>query len=1850
MNNLLKRGLRVCFVILSLLIISTSIYSCVQETKQTETSKPVEVKYNSHITAFTSGVVSNSSEITVHFANSVNGAEAGVTCEPNSITFTPKIEGTAKWLNSSTIIFKPSKLMLSGTTYKVRVNLQDIIKSEGEDKYFDFSFETLSQNVNIETEAALPYDTNNKENNHISGKLMFADNISTEAVKKSLSATQDGMSLDIEWKDNSDNKTFYFDIQNVKRKESSSSVEIIVKRESINTREDLTSVVSISPISHFGIERHNVVKVPNQMIEIIFSDVLSQSQNLDGLITLTPNHEFTTEIDNNIIKIYPKRVLTGEVYVEIKGGIKDMYNGTMGIDHTLTTEFEELKPQVEYIGRGTILPESSGLTMPFRAISLNHVQVKIIKIYESNVAMFLQYNNSLDGNINLRQAGRIVYKKTIALNMDKSLDLNKWNTFSLDIADMVKLDRGAIYRIELDFKRKHTNYADDLNYNFAKDDIISDSELDYYTTPGNGYYEYMGDDEYYYYSWRERENPASDAYYHSERRAVRNILASDLGMIVKKGSSNTMLVAVTNLLTTNPIANVDIEIYDYQNQLIGRSKTNSEGLVNIDITQKPFLLIAKHNNQRGYMRLDEASALSMTNFDVSGEKTKQGVKGFIYGERGVWRPGDDMFISFILEDKEGVIPVGHPIQFELRNAAGRIVRKQTLTVDINNMYCIEAATDNKAATGNWEARFIVGGSVFYKRLRVESIKPNRLKIDIDFKSDVITAKSGRLEADMKATWLHGADADRLKAKVEATLSSVKTQFNNFKGYEFDDPTKSYSSQEITLYDGSTDSEGHAEISKDISGSYSSPGLLRVSLRSRVFEASGDFSTSSSSTVYSPYSVYVGIKAPKGDDRNTLLTDKIHDFEVVRVGEDGELIRDNTSLKYYIYKVGWRWWWQTSDENLAQYINSSSNALIESGEVDIVNGKGTIPFEVKYPKWGRYLVRVIDSESNHSTGETVMIDWPGYSNKPMGDDIEAASILSITSSKKRYDVDSKADITFASSGGGRALVTIENGTSILREYWVETKPEFTTFSFDIDKSMTPNIYVSVTMLQPHEQTKNNLPIRMYGVVPISVDDKSTHITPVISMAKELKPKEEAAITVSESNGEPMTYTLAVVEDGLLDLTNYKTPTPYGYFYAREALGVRTWDIFNNVIGAYGGKIESVFGIGGDIDMMERNDPVDANRFEPMVRVFGPFTIKAGESKTHKFDMPQYIGSVRTMVVARSGRKYGTAEITTPVRKPLMVLATMPRVASINDEINLPVTIFAMDSSVKDVEVSVETNNLFSIDGESSSRLSFNKIGDKLVDFKLKVSDIIGVGKVKVIAKSGSERAEHEIEIAVRNPNPIHIISHFGMVKPSSTIEIPYELFGSEGTNRVWIETSTIQPIDYDRRLKYLKSYPHQCVEQTTSSVFPLLYADKFCELTPEEKSLNESKVREAITRLANYINSDGGFGYWAGESNTNDWGTSYAGHFLLEAEKLGYTLPYNFKSRWIKYQNEAASSWKSKWGQLNQAYRLYTLALAGEPNNSAMNRMLNNSDLSYDAAYRLAAAYAIIGRDKVAKELLLRNFKKSSDDYNYSYGSPLRNQAMILETLSLLNDDKAAAPIIKEVSETLSSDEWLSTQTLAYSMIALSKWIPNNSNNNMIFSYGVKGNSEQKVQSERALYVKEITTNIPSKGEIVVKNSGDINLFARVVVQGAPIEGETKRRNENLDISVEYKDIKGNPIDVTNIKQGSDFMAIVTISHPGKLNHYKDMVLTQIFPSGWEIRNMRMDGGALPIKANEPRYVDYRDDRVYSYFDISQNRSVKYVVMLNASYKGRFYLPAVVCEAMYDRSIMANTTAKWVKVY
>ncbi len=1846
-------------ILLSILIFS----GCKNDTYK---AKDMPEGIGQYIYAYTSGTISKAAEIKIQFAQIVSEQQKATLGE-NLLKIKPSVSGKSFWRDNQTLVFQPEQHLKSNQNYVGSIDLSSLYSNvPTELRTFEFDFSTYPQNLMVTiqgTESA----TADLKNQNVKGIVTTTDVVETAKLEKVLTAKQGSKKLKVRWIHQPENNKSFFTVLNAVRSNKSSSVNIVWNGKEINSKSSDSRTVEIPALGDFKVVNIRAVQGEKPHFIMTFSDPLKEGQELKGLIRiLNDNRKLSFEISGNEVRIYPQGRVTGEVELVAESGIINSNGARMKSVSNWKVAVEQNKPSVRLVGSGVIMPSSSNLIFPFEAISLNAVEVEVFQIFDDNILQFLQINQ-LSGSYQMERVGRVILQKKIPLStINKKANPNVWTRYALDLNDLFNQSPNSIYQIRIGFRQEYSTYVcenkkeSDNELTLMEDQLNEEGEIKSFW---NGRFGFGG--RYDGYEWNHREDPCYPAFYTSKNFVRRNVVSSNLGVTVKIGGEKEVFVAVNDLRSTDKIAGAEVKFYDYQQQLLATRTTDGDGILKTKLDRKPYTVVVNNGADRGFMNLQDGNTLSLSKFDVSGQTVQKGLKGYIYGERGVWRPGDTLFLNFMLEDETGKLPKNHPITFELTDARGQLQKKEVISENINQIYSLKTATSADAPTGDWLAKVTIGGATFAKNLKIETVKPNRLKVNLDFNKEELQPTDNQLDGQLQVNWLHGAPAKNLKAKVEMNISKLNTSFKKYPDYHFEDPARKFNASQKVVFDGNLNESGQARITGNIVSTKYLPGKIKVGFRTRAFEKGGDFSTDNFSIPYSPFVSYSGVSLPKnkwGHER--LEANKNGTFEFASVDGNGKP-KQGRKLNVGIYRVTWNWWYAGSRN--AYKFNSTDhyNALKKQTITTDAKGKGLWTTQLK--ETGRYLIRVCDNESGHCAGRYFYNGYPWYQNDDNNSARKEASMLTFASDKEVYQVGESASITVPAGDNGKILLTLEDGTKVIDSYWKEADSGENKLSFRITKDMLPTVYAHVSMFQPHSQTKNDLPIRLYGVIPIKVEDKSTELKPTIKMPDVLEPNQTVDITVAESTGKGMAYTIAMVDDGLLDLTRFKTPNPHGSFYAREALGVQTWDVYDDVLGAFGGELDRILAVGGGAAEID-NSKQKANRFKPVVRHLGPFYLEKGQTKKHKIKLPNYVGSVRTMVVARQGDAFGNAEKTTPVRKPLMLLATLPRVLSPGEKLRLPVNVFAMEKKVKDVSVKFsESTGLINLVGNSIQKMKFSSPGDELAYYDIEVSDKVGIAKFDLQATGNGEKASQQIEIEIRNPNPYQSRSYTEIIQPGESKNIPFEPVGIKGTNSGSFEISGIPTINLERRLKYLIRYPYGCLEQTTSAAFPQLYVHRFIEIDANKRREIDQNINAAIERLRNFQNSDGSFSYWPGGDYYNGWSMAYAGHFLVEAKDLGYAIPAGMIENWVRSQKKAIETWNpdyerivysySRWNnkrnQMLQAYRLYTLAKAGKPLLGAMNRLRNQNKLSDKARWHLAGAFALAGKNEVATQLI-DELKYNVKPYRYSsgnFGSSDRFRAIVLETMILTGKKNEAKDLLIAVCKNLGSKKWMNTQEIAYSLMAVGKFIGKSQPDEQLsIAYQLGTQQEINAGTKLPLYQKEIDVENLGTKKVTIKNTGSQAIFATFSLEGQPITGLEKPESSKLDIAVEYKSTNGNPIDPKRIAQGTDFYAAVTVTHNGILNYgIEELALEQVFPAGWEIINTRMSDVDNKYKNSDSKYQDFRDDRVHTFFDLNRKRSVTYYVLLNAAYQGKYYLPSVNCEAMYDNTIYARTAGQWIEI-
>ena len=1769
--------------------------------KQGETLDPAFANY---VKAYTGGVVSDGTAVRIELASPVPMDKQ----TDGLFSFKPALKGSERWLSPTVVEFVPDAWK-SGTVYEGSFQVGKVLDvKESQCKVFPFRIQVAPHAATLSLDGFTIRD---------GARLQGTVTLSVPAAKEDITVTVDP-SAPVAL--SGEGTQYHFEAGPFDRSTADTPVKVTLKVKDFD--QEVTRKTYIPAAGGFKVIDTRVLRGENPCVEVRFSEPLSPTASREGLIELAGVIRQTIDIQDNIARVYFEADPTADLALTVHQGVHSADGQALAEGFRMELPSTDPAPAVTIPIDGTILPDDSKLVLPFRAVNLSAVDLRVIKIYEDNVLLFLQ-ENSLEGYSELRRVGRVVYSRQIPLTDDGIRDPHTWNDYSVDLSGLFKQEPGAIYRITLSFRQEYSLYGGKKAPSMVpvqSGKPTSEEEAKWDVQSSYWWDNYM---DWEQYEWEDRENPETPSYYMvSDRFPSINLLASNLGLLAQYADGNALWVAATNLSDAKPDAGVDLEVYDFQLQRIGKGRTDGKGLAQIEVSRKPFILLGRKGKTTGYLRLADGYEKSMSRFDVGGQTVSKGLKGFIYGERGVWRPGDTLHVTMILADKAGHLPEGHPATLELYTPEGQFYTRMVSTGG-DGFYIFPIVTSADDPTGWWNAYVKVGGSAFHKSLHIETVKPNRLKVNLELPGDILQG-GARNTARVTSSWLTGVPASGLKASATMTLSKGPATFKGFDGYTFRNPASSFENSEYSLFETTLDGNGYAETAFNLPAAKDAPGLLQAFIVTSVLESGGDESFTTQTVPYSPFPAYVGVKLPEGE----LETDKDNTVQVAVVDATGARL-SGRELEYRVFKTEWSWWWDNNPDQLAGYVNGTNAKPVASGK--LTSGAQDVTFNLRAAEadWGRYLVVVRDVEGGHIAGKTVVIDWPAYKGRSGREDPSALSMLTFAADKDSYRAGEKAKVYIPAAQGGQALVSLENAAGVIAREWVATDAsKDTPYTFTVTPEMAPNFYVHITLVRPYEASEGGQPLRLYGVKRLLVENPASHLEPVVKVADTVAPEETFTVQVSEKSGKAMTYTLAVVDEGLLDLTAFKTPSPWDAMYKTEALGVRTWDLYDEVIGAYAGRFSPMLSIGGDQENIRaaRKD----NRFNPVVQFLGPFTLNKGTAK-HDIKLPMYVGSLRVMVVAGHDGAYGNAATTVTVKSPLMVLASLPRQIAAGEKVTLPVNVFALDDKVKDVKVTVKAEGALQADGPTTETTHFDKAGDNVVRFALNTNGE-GSAKVTVTAEGGSRKTSETIDIQVVNPNPETVTVRQAKLAAGESVS-----FDADGNST--LSLASFPAVDAAGLFKTMKNYPYNCSEQLSSKGLTMLH------LLPQLSEADSQEARELIPGIIHQLyarqRSDGGFSYWSGGNASDSWASSMAGQFLAEAAAAGFEVQKGVVDNWKRFQNNLSQAYRlagnAAFSQLDECYRLYTLAVAGAPANAAMNRLKESGKLEGRAEWMLAAAYAVSGKTKTAQEIVDKDVAPTGEygAADFTYGSSLRDKTVLLQVLALTNNLSQALPTALEVADEINKG-WYSTQEAAFAAVAMDRLYAKV--NTQAIKAKVGG---QDVVSAKSVYSQ------PVNGRVTVENTSDDVLYVTLTTVGRTPAGVTvPAEAHGLQIAVTYKDASGKELRATSIPQGTEFTAVVKVTNPTQAD-YRSLVLSERIPSGWEILNDRLRMGDASAGASDHR--DIRDDRCDWFFDLGHGASKTFNLKVRAAYEGSYILPAITCSAMYNPQVSANTESKTTAV-
>ena len=1754
------------------------------------------------------------------------------------ISLSPSVAGTTTVDNNTIITFIPSVPLESDKVYKINIDLSSIDPNVYKEK-ISYEILTKKQEIAIDNRGFELYDDGSVAHRF---SIKTADFVTVDKLKFCFGATDA--------------------VMDIKEIDSYEYLLLITYANKNQVPSNLS--FDITPIGGNQKGSHPLIKNDNKAFEVasyyynpntreatfFMNNIISKSQDLTGLVTVDGNTAQYTHINNIITVFLSEYANKSEISISISGSLKSINNNTLIADEIFNIDLNRDKPEITFHDSGNYFPSEGDFKIPVKTRGLSAMRLQVIEIKQQNVSQFLAWQSiEYTDFYNIRSFGRPIYDEIVELSRGITDDQG-WLVHGIDLSKHIKKNPGSIYCIGAEFGPEHTTLSckkDLSKYNIPMQ-LYDMNKFDRKAQESNDYYGYYEDGSY---NWEEREDPCKLAYYLNRNIIQRIFVCSDYNILVKK-VGNGYEVAVTDLMDLTTVLDAKVTLYDMQGIEMATSNTDTDGFASFaGLYRDATMVKVSKEDKISYIAVDENLSNPLTEFEISGDNSSEQTGFFVYAERNLWRPGDSIFVDLMVSKTMVDLPDGLPIEMKFYNPDNLVILKKTQRLNLNNkqIYSFTAYTPSNAKTGLYRCVITIGPKTLTKNIRVETIKPNTSEVTYTFsnvKDKVVYAEN--LSGQFTVKYLTGFAAANAKVAATARSFAIAKPFAKYVEYNFSSPEAKFINRNITLFDIKTDENGRGSFKNNYTlKAFKSPFNLAIETETTL--ADGGVSKEGSMIKVSPFAQYVGIKRKSGSAYQGQYTyeDNIT-LDLVSLNKFGAL--NNTDNAYtYTIEVNENSWWvdkyQLSSSGNFIYDSHWSNYRTENLSFA---GMKKLVLSGKDFKRGAYRIRVKDNSSGHYAEEYFTV----YDGK---ESLETSSpnIFDFTTDKTEYNIGDRVTIKLPSIPDALALVSIETGAKVISKQWVKLSSGDNFVNLTADESWSPNVYIHISLFQKYMQADNDFPLRMYGVKYITVDGSSTKLLPKTNFPEKVESNKSYSFTVEEINGKPMEYTFAIVDEGLLGLTGFATPDPFNYFAGKQPLLVKTWDIYKYLLRFFKGKFAGIISIGGDAAYSPDATP-ETNRFKPVVIHQGSFVLAKGGKNTHKVTIPNYIGKLRLMIVAGKDKAFGKYDQPILVKNPLMIQSQMPRVLNVTDKVQLPVTILKDEPSIKSATITASAQSGYIKGLTPSSTIDLASRNQATQIYDIEVLNKVGKVDFNFTVSGNGNKMQEVIPIMINYPNNYTYEVANLVIQPSETKEITVK---SRGYAEAFKSSITLSGMKVPNFVKYadeLLDYPYGCLEQTTSSAFAQLYLDKVMQLTPVQNQARIQNIKIAIERITKFQTKEGRFNYWE-NGYYSGWADVYAGHFLVEVSKdRSFESAASMLQKWIEYNTKIANNFaisgvSSKYvyesESVLQAYRLYVLSLANNAQKSAMNRFVSANEATSPMVWWLmAGAYNESSFSSKALELKAKAEKLRTndldDDYD-SFGDKPRNLALITLVINKMNGlQSETKDYYESMVDNLNSAGWASTQTKGFSFLAAYSYLGNNASTNKTVKYTIaigktkESNEHSSFEPRNFVLGKD---SYPTK--ISITNQGNAPLNVSRLEQYIDDNITQAAKSSGLDVKVEYS--------TQSPKLGDNIGIRVTVANL-KPQDMKSLALNLRMPSGWELINPRIYQTST---SNSERYTyqDYKDDRVFTFFDLSASRSTVFEFKAKAAFVGNFYMPSISCEHMYNGNVYAQTSSGRVSV-
>ncbi len=1740
------------------------------------------------------------------------------------VTFKPAIAGRFKWLNASSLLFSPEGPLKQSQDYSASVNKAVLFGKKLKLQSSDYSFHTPYFSA-VEAEIYWEQIPHSDHRVRVMANLLFNYDVAPQALAGALSATREGQAHSSLGVTNDQPSTrLTVNLGEMQQTETAQKFELTLAKglQPMNSDRGLPSnktfSLVLSPITEMQIiGATSSFSGDNAWVELVASQA-ADDKNLKSYIEVEPKVSgMTFSTRQNIIRI-EGGFKPGSTYkVKVKAGMPGLFGGSLEEAFEQEVAVANLEPSLDFSDKGMYLARGGFQNLAYEGVNVEKAKLYVHEVFKNNLLFFFYQNYEYQ---------------------------NMYNDYGNDYGSeyYVSYYGQQLYEEEITFEATpNMRQRKTLNLDRVLDERFK------------GIYiaEVRSDQDYWL-------------------RDSKLICISDMGLITKK-AGNEILVFVNSIKTAEPLANVEIKVISTNNQTLFSAKTGPDGIVRFSDTQEgmegfhPALITAEFGDDFNFLDVRSAR-VETSRYDVGGKSIPQsGYDCFIYGDRDLYRPGDKAHISAIMRDANLGMVGNIPIVLKVFNPRGELFQSFTKELDSQGALEIELDIPDFAQTGRYRVELMTGDDQFIQdyAISVEDFVPDKIRVAA--KGNKERFKMGeKLIVDVDAEYLFGAPTANHKYEMDVRLRHATFQSKKYNDYNFY-VSQTYKDRlktlENTFFEGKLDEKGEVQQTFEIPTNIETPGYIKGTATTSVFDLTGRTVSRAVDFDIFPNDYYVGIKSEGYYYRGVNQDITFSVAAVDKDDKDAQGVTVELSLVKHVWKTVLS---KSNRTGRYRYISERVEVNVWDKNI-VVNGKEQkVNFQVE--KSGSYELRANVKGNQFRVSQGFYAYYRGNSGR--GDfQIDKEGRVDIVLDKEKYAPGEKAHALFVTPFAGKMLVTVERD-NILEHRYVNVTGNSVELDIDLGPQHLPNAYITATLFRPHTADNQSPFLVGHGFAPIMVEDANKHLAVEIKApTQKVKPRTTQKITVKTKAEQDIRVTIAVVDEGILQIKGYKTPDPYASMYAKRSLQVESYDLYEYLLPEIvAPKTSSP--AGGDEGRSKRLNPVKAKRFKLLSYWSGIKRTNANGEVTIDLKLPQFNGEVRIMAVAYKGDRFGSADMPMKVADDIVLQPSIPRVLSVGDTLVMPVSVMNTTGEAGSAQVKVDVEGPIELISDRSRAVRLAANGTETTYFTLVGKSEVGTGKI-TMTTTGLDKVQEEIEIAVRPISPYIRKGDGGSIKAGEEISfsIPDNFVG--GTQEASVTVSAFPGQGLGRHFRYLVRYPYGCLEQTTSSAFPQLYFNELAQQLAPDLYKTGNPIyfaQQGAIRIQDMMRYDGGFSYWPEyNGDVNWWASAFATHYLVEAQKKGLNVNQQVLEKALDYLVRRAANRETytyytyedgrriskNIANKSAVYSLYVLALAGRPEISFMNYYRARPQLlTGDTRYLLAGAYAHAKDWAAFNDLVPSSYATERTDRltGGSFDSEIRANAIMLNVLLDVNPDHPQVPLIISYLSKNMDNIW-STQDRVWTFLGMGKAAKRAAESNVTIEMLADG----KVVNTFKPGTSSFSATALAGKKISLRAAGQGNTYYSWDTEGVQVNGKVTEEDKDLKVRRTYYDRFGTVITDMNFSQGD--LIVCRLALTGGPRSVDNIAISDLIPAGFEIENPRLRTSAdlawVDKQGNRmnPQYVDIRDDRLLVFTSASANNTYYYYYMMRVVNTGNYRLAPVGAEAMYDPNYRSYHGAGLVKV-